>query len=136
MNFQLNERLAADTYPIADHPDYYLGLNKNALVPWFILVPKTNELELFACTDCFKTRIRSTVDSLASFIQQHFTADKMNLATLGNVVSQLHIHIIARTNDDFAYPDPVWGKTNFLAYEEEEKNAIIAAIQHHLYHNT
>lgn len=132
--FQLNERLAADTYPITENTDYYVGLHKNALIPWLILVPKTDEIELFACEDQLKARIRTTVDSLADFMQSHFVADKMNIATLGNVVSQLHIHLIARKTDDVAWPDPVWGKPDFLAYDEAAKNAIIAAVQQHLSH--
>lgn len=127
--FQLNECLATDTCPIIDNEDYYLGLHKNALVPWLILVPKTEEIELFACDPAFKQRIRATVDKLAIFSQNYFNADKMNIATLGNLVSQLHIHIIARKTDDFAFPDPVWGKSQFKTYAAERQQAIIEAIQ-------
>lgn len=132
MNFQLNECLAVDTYSVADTADYYLGLNKNALVPWLVLVPRTTEAELFACEAPFKQRIHATADRLAVFAQAYFDADKMNIATLGNIVSQLHIHIIARKTTDFAWPDPVWGKPDFLAYDTKTKDAIIAAIRQHL----
>ncbi|PID65593.1 MAG: hypothetical protein CR975_06430 [Gammaproteobacteria bacterium] len=74
------------------------------------------------------------MDDLAAFSQVYFQADKMNIATLSNVVAQLHIHIIARRHDDFAYPDPVWGKPAFAAYEEKEKQTIIRAIREN-YHN-
>ncbi len=131
-HFQLNELLAADTYPVIDSEDYYLGLNKNALVLWLILVPKTQVIELFACDPVFKQRIRQTVDDVAFFLQDYFHADKMNIATLGNVVKQLHIHIIVRRHDDFAYPDPIWGKAGFKAYEEKEKQAIIQSIKDYL----
>lgn len=130
--FQLNERLAADTYQIADNADYYLGLHKNALVTWLILVPKTDKVELFACDPTFKQRIRHTVDDLAEFCQHHCGADKMNIATIGNVVSQLHIHIIARKTDDYAWPDPVWGKPEFLAYTEASRDELIKSIQCYL----
>lgn len=130
--FQLNERLAADTYSVIDSEDYYLGLHKNALVPWLILVPKTEEIELFACEPVFKQRIRETVDTLTSFSQGYFNADKMNIATLGNVVSQLHIHIIARKIDDFAFPAPVWGKADFLVYESEYLHSTLTAIRYAL----
>ncbi|PIE44985.1 MAG: HIT family protein [Gammaproteobacteria bacterium] len=131
-NFRLNELLAADTHLVIDTEDYYLGLNKNALVPWLILVPKTQVIELFACDPVFKQRIRQTVDNLAAFLQDYFHADKMNIATLGNVVEQLHIHIIARRYDDFAYPDPIWGKPGFKAYEEKAKQAIIQSLKDYL----
>lgn len=129
MTFILDPRLADDTYPIAETPDYYLRLHKNALVPWLILVPKTTEIELFACSPTFKQAIRETTDRLATFSQTYFQADKMNIATLGNVVKQLHIHIIARKIHDFAFPEPVWGKTDFLAYEDRQKQAIIKAVK-------
>lgn len=131
-HWQLDERLAADTHPILDYPDFYLGLHKNALIPWLILVPKTDAIELYACEADLKQRIRSTVDSLAAFAHKYFAADKMNVATLGNVVSQLHIHIIARQHDDIAWPNPVWGCPDFLPYDKAEKHAISAAIQTHL----
>ncbi len=124
-NFVLNSQLAEDTYLITDNEFYYSGLHKNALVPWLILVPKTNEIELFNCEPQFKRTIRKTVDNLATFSQSYFNADKMNIATLGNVVSQLHIHIIARKTDDFAYPDPVWGKNGFSAYSKKTKDKCI-----------
>ncbi len=127
-NFILNSQLAKDTCPIVDNKSYHLGLHKNALVPWLILVPKTDEIELFNCEPQFKQTIRETVDNLARFSQSYFNADKMNIATLGNVVSQLHIHIIARKTDDFAYPDPVWGKTGFLAYSKKTKDEYIKDI--------
>lgn len=131
-HFQLNERLAADTYPMIDCKDYYLGLNNNALVSWLILVPKTQEIELFNCDPTFRQRIYNVVDSLAAFSQDYFNADKMNVATLGNVVSQLHIHIIARKTDDFAFPDPVWGKTDFQPHVADNVVRIRQAISQHL----
>lgn len=134
-DFQLNIRLAEDTYPVLESEDYCLLLNKNALVPWLILVPKTNETELFACEPEFKRCIRETMDALAVFVQDYTCADKMNVAALGNVVSQLHIHIIARKSSDFAWPDPVWGKPDFLAYDDVKKDAMIAALQQFLTEN-
>lgn len=132
MTFILNSRLAADTHPIIDGDDYYLGLHHNALVPWLILVPKTDEVELFACEVDFRQRIRETVDSLAVFSQRYFDADKMNIATIGNVVSQLHIHIIARQEIDFAWPAPVWGQDAYESYEREPCEEIIHAVRQHL----
>ncbi len=132
-DFTINPLLIDDTHPVLENAHYWLGLHKNALFPWLILVPKTKETELFACPATFKTAIREAIDSLAAFSQSYFQADKMNIATLGNVVSQLHVHIIARKHDDPAWPTPIWGNSAFLAYEEKEKDAIIAAIQKHLH---
>lgn len=131
-NFILHDRLRADTYPVADTEDFYLGLHKNALVPWFILVPKTEATELFACETAFKQRIQTAVDKLAMFTQDYFQADKMNIATIGNVVAQLHIHVIGRQHNDFAWPDPVWGRSEFSAYDATTKATIIAAVRQQL----
>lgn len=131
-NFQLDKQLKSDTYPVLETDDYTLRLHKNALVPWLILVPKTEKIELFLCEPDFKQRIHESVDKLALFLQDYCDADKMNIAALGNVVSQLHIHIIARKTNDFAFPDPVWGKPDVKSYDEVDKNAIIHAIQQYL----
>ncbi len=131
-DFILDPQLAKDTYPIADNEQYYLGLHKNALVPWLILVPKTHEIELFNCEPAFKQSIRETLDHLSKFAQSYFHADKINIAALGNVVSQLHIHIIARKTNDFAFPDPVWGKSDFLAYTVETKKKYVNDVNSYL----
>ncbi|MBS9778063.1 MAG: HIT domain-containing protein [Gammaproteobacteria bacterium] len=128
-DFTLNERLANETHAVTENEHYYVRLNKNSLIPWIILIPKTSEIELFKCDNEFKNNIRNVVDWLAAFSQDYFTADKMNVATIGNVVSQLHIHIVARKTNDFAWPDPVWGKSDFVEYDQKKLHVIIGDIQ-------
>lgn len=131
-DFVLDPRLAADTFAVCDNNDYCLRLHRNASVPWLILVPKTEATELFNCKPQLKQHIAQTVDHLASFCQTYFKADKMNIATLGNVVSQLHIHLIVRYHDDDAWPDPIWGKLSDNSYPTAVKNEYIEAILTHL----
>ncbi|MGY0398569.1 MAG: HIT domain-containing protein [Ostreibacterium sp.] len=133
-HFVLNKQLATDTLPIIENDYYYLGLHNNKLVPWLILVPKTQEIELFACKTAFKQHIREAIDGIADFAQVYFQADKMNIATIGNVVLQLHIHIIARKKTDFAWPSPVWGKPDYADYSENERGRIIFDVKHYLTH--
>ena len=66
----------------------------------------------------------SEINKLAKFIKTYFKADKINIANLGNIVAQLHIHVIARYKDDKAWPDPVWGKYPQKKYLTEQILAI------------
>ena len=112
--FILDTRLQEDTWLIGDFPLCRLLLSNDSNYPWFILVPRREGIsELFQLDD---------VDQ--PLIKELFTADKMNVATLGNVVSQLHMHVIARYASDAAWPGPVWGKHPAKPYSEADVQVI------------
>ena len=118
--FSLHDRLSADTHPLAESPHSRLLLMNNALLPWFILVPKTRMLELHHLPAPERQAVRDELDRLAAFVEREFTPDKLNIATLGNLVPQLHIHVIARYRGDHAWPGPVWGRSERRDYERTE----------------
>ncbi len=124
MKFELNKQLEKDTYFIKETKAYILLLNKNALVPWLILVPKTDFLELFQCDSEFKNHIREALDFYSDIMDKALKPDKINIATIGNIVPQLHIHIICRYKTDFAWPSPVWGHNDFMDYTDEQIDMI------------
>ena len=124
MNIVLVKRLAADTYPLGEFDDCLLLLSKNALFPWFILVPVTQEIEFHKLGTEQQTNIQQHINAVAQFIEVSFSIDKINVASIGNIVSQLHIHIIGRTHNDACWPNVVWGTSQFKAYEKEEVAAI------------
>ena len=117
MNIILDTRLAEDTYPLGAFDDCLLLLSKNALFPWFILVPATQEVEFHKLEAQQQTNIQQHINAIAQFIEGYFPTEKINVASIGNIVSQLHIHVIGRHHNDACWPNVVWGTTQFKGYE-------------------
>ena len=117
MAFYIDKRLAADSYQLGKIDDNLLLLSKNALFPWFILAPITQETELHKLNYVQQAKIQQPINALARFIEEHFVTDKINIASIGNIVSQLHIHIIGRKHSDACWPGVVWGTTHFTDYK-------------------
>ena len=124
MNITLNDRLSQDTYRLGEFEGNLLLLSKNALFPWFILVPDTIEIEYHKLNAEQQTKTQQHINAVAQFIETHFSPDKINIATIGNIVPQLHIHIIGRNKHDACWPGVVWGSPNFKAYESHEIDVI------------
>ncbi|EJL05577.1 MULTISPECIES: HIT domain-containing protein [Pseudomonas] len=123
--FALDPRLQQDTLPIGDFPLCRLLLSNDSNYPWFILVPRREDIsELFQLDDAGQLQLWRETTTLAETLKDSFDADKLNVATLGNVVSQLHMHVIVRKHDDAAWPAPVWGKHPARPYNEEQVAAI------------
>lgn len=115
--FVLDPRLQQDSQVIGDFPLCRLLLGNDANYPWFILVPRRAEVsELFHLEANDLTALWAETNQLAELLKDIFAADKMNVATLGNVVSQLHMHVIVRYRTDPAWPAPVWGKVQAQRY--------------------
>jgi diadenosine tetraphosphate (Ap4A) HIT family hydrolase len=116
--FALDSRLQQDTVVLGDFPLCRLLLSKDANYPWFILVPRRADIsEVFELQADEQQQLWKETTLLAQALQGAFAADKMNVATLGNVVSQLHMHVIVRRRDDAAWPAPVWGKVPAIEYD-------------------
>lgn len=127
--FSLDSRLQQDTLVVGDFPLCRLLLMNDANYPWFILVPRRESVsELFQLDIADQQSLWQETTRLAEILKDAFSADKMNVATLGNVVSQLHMHVIVRRREDVAWPAPVWGRHPARAYSEEE----IASIRERL----
>ncbi|MDX2112662.1 MAG: HIT domain-containing protein [Alphaproteobacteria bacterium] len=128
MTFSLHPQLAADTHLIGDLPACRLLLMNNSSFPWVILVPRKDGLrELFDLSAEDYTAVMAEVRLVSEAFASETRADKMNIAALGNMVPQLHIHIIARYKTDAAWPNPVWNSgiaaTPYHASELSEKLA-------------
>ena len=109
-DFVLHPRLDADTLHLAESAHSLLRLMNNALVPWFILVPRTQCRELHRLDPETRRRVREEIDAVAELVESEFRPDKLNVACIGNLVPQLHIHVIGRHSADFCWPSPVWGR--------------------------
>lgn len=123
--FALDSRLQQDTLPIGDFPLCRLLLSSDANYPWFILVPRRADItELFELDAADQLALWQETTALAGKLKRIFAADKLNVATLGNVVSQLHMHVIVRHRNDLAWPGPVWGRHPAKPYTPEQVAAI------------
>ena len=119
MSFELHERLAADTFLVADLPVCRVLLMDDRRFPWLILVPRREGLRDFDDVGAAeKPNFHAEIDLASDVLREATGAEKMNVAALGNMVPQLHVHVIARFSADAAWPAPVWGKGEAVPYDE------------------
>ena len=118
--FELHPRLNADTIPVIDWPLCRVLLMNECAWPWLILVPRRHSITEIHELDAGDREVLIQEIAAASHCLQNLTgADKMNVAALGNMVPQLHIHVIARFKDDPAWPKPVFGFQSPAPYDAE-----------------
>ncbi|PNS07998.1 HIT domain-containing protein [Solilutibacter silvestris] len=128
--FILHPQLAADTHLVAPLQLCDVLLMNDANYPWLILVPRVaNASELLDLDDADRTRLRHEIDSTSQALRDIFQPDKLNIAALGNMVNQLHVHVIARFRDDAAWPKPVWGAQPSRPYAPQELDERISALR-------
>ncbi|WP_460148853.1 HIT domain-containing protein [Pseudomonas sp. S3_E10] len=128
--FALDQRLQQDTLVIGDFPLCRLLLTNDSNYPWFILVPRIEGIsEVFQLSVQDQQTLWQETTALAQWLNQGLDADKMNIGALGNVVSQLHVHVIVRKRDDAAWPAPVWGKHPAQPYADEQVAGIRARLR-------
>lgn len=129
MPFEIHPGLRADTFDLGRTDLCRLLLMNDANYPWFILVPEREGLtELYQLAAPDRQRLMEESCRLAEAMAVAFRADKMNVAALGNVVPQLHVHHIARYHGDPAWPGPIWGKVPRRAYTDTERDALWARL--------
>jgi len=110
MSFVLHERLAADTVPLARLELSDALLMNDSRWPWVILVPRRADVtELHELSDADQVLLIREVTAVSRALTAAHAPDKINVGALGNLVPQLHVHVIGRTRDDEAWPGPVWG---------------------------
>ena len=123
--FDLHSQLAADTHLVADWPLCRVLLMNDTTFPWLILVPRRAGLRDFhdvAQED--EGEFLAEMNLAARALKSITGAGKMNVAALGNMVPQLHVHVIARFEGDVAWPGPVWGVVDAVPYEDEAAQAL------------
>ena len=133
-DFTLDETLATDTAEITVWPLSRVLLMNDRRYPWLILVPAQVDLkEIHDLNTDGQALLMSEIDRASRALSDLFTPDKINIGTLGNIVSQLHIHVVARNIDDAAWPGPVWGAHPPLPYEQAEIDKITEQLQQSLH---
>lgn len=123
-NFTLHEKLAADSYLLGKLDCNYLLLMRNAHFPWFVLVPETDKTDFHALNKDQQLLLLDQINMISRFVEDNFPTDKLNIGCIGNIVSQLHIHIVGRRKDDICWPNVVWGIQDFKEYKSDEVSII------------
>ncbi|WP_100641761.1 HIT domain-containing protein [Alteromonas facilis] len=127
--FGLDGRLQADTYVVGSLPLCELLLSKDANYPWFILVPRVaGATEMIDLTAEQQHQFNIESNALSHYLRETFKADKLNIAALGNVVSQLHVHHIARFTTDVAWPKPIWNAVAAKPYSDNELKLTLSTV--------
>lgn len=130
IEFELHPQLVADSIVLGDFPVSRLLLLNDANYPWFVLVPRrADATEIYHLSDEDQCILMKESSFLASNLADTFAAKKMNVASLGNMVPQLHIHHIVRYESDAAWPAPVWGKVPAKPYTDEEIDGVRAKLE-------
>lgn len=131
--FTLHPTLQKDTVEVARLDICHVLLIRDKTYPWLILVPHKEGLrDLDDLSTDELIQVMAEVDRVSKAMKRIFHPYKMNIAALGNVVEQLHIHVIARFKDDPAWPAPVWGAGPSVDYDENERNRLITKIHSEL----
>ena len=125
-DFSLDKRLAADTIPMGDLGLCSVLLMDDARFPWFILVPRRDGAsEITDLSDEEAARLMSEIRIATRVMVDLAKPDKVNVAALGNVVPQLHVHVVGRFRSDPAWPGPVWGHGSRSPYPAHAAAALV-----------
>jgi diadenosine tetraphosphate (Ap4A) HIT family hydrolase len=131
--FELDARLAGDTELVASLGLCQLRIMKDSRWPWFMLVPQRNGLsEVFELTPLDQTLLTFETNMVAAALKKATAAEKINVAAIGNIVRQLHVHIVARFEGDPNWPAPIWGFGKAEPYEDTAKHSLIKSLTENL----
>ena len=130
---ELHPQLQKDCLEVGRFPLCRLLLLRDANYPWFVLVPDCDNIsEIYQLSDADQQQLLRESTLLSRALAAAFTPDKLNIAALGNVVPQLHLHHVVRYRSDPAWPAPVWGKVPATAYTAAALSAVIAKLKESL----
>ncbi len=128
--WSLHPQLAADTVAVGDLALARVLLANDANYPWLILVPRRPGLiELIDLEQNEQVQLMAEIDATARVLKSVTECEKLNIAAIGNIVAQLHVHVVARRHSDAAWPKPVWGATPPIAYNPAVRDGLIGALR-------
>ncbi|MEQ1559243.1 MAG: HIT family protein [Methyloglobulus sp.] len=133
MKFKLHPQLKQDCIAIGRFELCHLLMINDSQFPWFVLVPEINGItEIFQLNKPQQSLLIEESSTLADTLNTLYNADKINIAAIGNLVPQLHIHHVVRYRTDKVWPAPIWGKLPAIAYLEQELSDTLGSITHAL----
>lgn len=128
--FDLDGRLEADSVFVANGPLSQIRLMNDARYAWIVLVPRVRDAsEWIDLPEPQQQVLLSEINIAAGLLRDCFPCEKINIGALGNIVRQLHVHVIARTSEDEAWPGPVWGQGKAEAYSTAELEVLVEKLQ-------
>jgi diadenosine tetraphosphate (Ap4A) HIT family hydrolase len=128
--FELDARLAGDTVLVADLALCRVLLMNDARFPWLVLVPRQpGMVEVTDLSPADQATLWSEVNLASTALRVVGSCDKLNIGALGNIVRQLHVHVVARQIGDTAWPGPVWGSGKAIPYASEQTAALSEALR-------
>ena len=130
MTFALHPRLTADTHVAADWPLCRVLVMNDARYPWLVLVPRREGVtEITALEPSDRGRLMDEIDRAGQLVQNVPGVTKLNIGALGNLVPQLHVHVVGRHQGDPAWPGPVWGHSSAVPYAADALARILELVR-------
>ena len=130
---ELQPRLQQDTRAVGETPSFWIRYMNDQRFAWLIIVPRVAEVTEWHDLDAaMQQELLTLVNRCGLHIKSLTDADKINIGALGNLVPQLHVHVIARTQDDPCWPGPVWGNGDPVPWPENEQPVWLEAIRNKL----
>ncbi|MEA5124662.1 HIT domain-containing protein [Xanthomonas floridensis] len=127
-DFQLDPRLAADSVFVADGPLSQVRLMDDARFPWLVLVPRVADVSEWIDLDGSQQRLLlAEINQLSQLLRVEPAVTKLNIGALGNIVQQLHVHLVGRHPGDAAWPGPVWGSGSAQRFDPDALQQRVAA---------
>ncbi len=126
-DFQLDSRLATDCIQLgylSGHSQATMSvllLMNNAELPWFVIVPMAVDvIDIDELPEQHQLQMLKDMNTLSAFLKRHYKVDKINFASIGNIVNQMHFHLVARSEQDMAWPGVVWGTKACKKYQQDD----------------
>lgn len=133
MEWKLDARLGANSLEIGNLPLCNVRLINDKRWPWLILMPRRPDaIEVHDFDDADIVQAATETSLIAKILKQFTGCRKINTAAIGNIVEQLHIHVIARDEGDENWPGPIWGYGERVQYDEAERDRIVAELENAL----
>lgn len=114
---------------MAEWPLSRVLLMDDARFAWLILVPRRPALEIADLSAADRAQLMEEIARASAALRRAAPCDKLNVGALGNLVAQLHIHVVARRRDDAAWPGPVWGSGSRVARPEADRSGLLTTLQ-------
>jgi diadenosine tetraphosphate (Ap4A) HIT family hydrolase len=126
-DFAIHPQLLADCHRLGRLEASHLLLHRNAALPWFILVPETELANLLDLPTAQRDSVLADCKQVSDYLQARLGSARVNVAWIGNLVPQLHVHVVGRRPGDSCWPRPVWGHLERVAMYRTEDLSRIAA---------
>ena len=129
--FTIDDRLLRSTEWVADFPLCRLFLQNDTRYPWFVLVPRVADMtEMYQLDQAHQAQLWAEISLVSRYLKEELSVHKVNVGALGNVVPQLHIHVLGRDPSDATWPNPVWGVGTAQRYTTEalQKSVLCARV--------